>query len=79
MRMLQPRGELDLALEPLDRHARRELRRQQLDDDLSSERELRGHEDPRHPAAAELPLDGVGRAQRRLEVLAERVAHWTSE
>jgi hypothetical protein len=78
MRVLKPRGELDLASETLGRDTRRELRRQELDHHRASERALGCHVDSRHPAAAELSLDGVGRAQRRLKGLAERVAHWTS-
>ena len=44
VRMLQPRGEQDLALEPFQRHLRRGLRRQHLDHDRAAERDLLGHE-----------------------------------
>ena len=69
--MLQPRGELDLALEPLGRHAGGQLRGKQLDDDLAAEREFRSHIDARHPSAAELTIELVGIAERRRQLLAQ--------
>jgi hypothetical protein len=73
VRVLQPRGGRDLALEPFARHASREVGREDLEDDLPVEGRLGGEEDPRHPAAAELPLDAIGLAQRLLELCAQRV------
>ena len=68
-------AELDLALEPLGADAGGELGRQHLHDDLAAERGLVGDEDARHPAAAELALDGVGATERVLELVAK--AHRT--
>src|ERR1043165_9507024 len=65
--MLEPGGELDLALEALDADTGGHLRRQHLDDDLAAQAGLLGEEDPAHPAAAQLLLDAVGIAERRLE------------
>src|SRR5262249_75264 len=45
VRLLQRCGELDLPLEPFRPDAWRELRGQQLEDDLSTETRLVGHED----------------------------------
>ena len=65
MRMLQPRRELDLALETLGGHSGAKLRRQYLDDDAPAESLLLGQKHARHPAAAQLPLDHVSVGQRR--------------
>ena len=66
VRMLQPRGERDLALEALHRHAARQLRREHLEDHAPVERRLRGEEDARHPAAAQFAVYAVALAQRLL-------------
>ena len=67
MRVLQLRGELDLAAEAVDVETRAELGRQHLDDDLAAERRLLGDEHAAHPPAAELALEAVGAAERRLQ------------
>ena len=59
MRMLQPRRELDLALEAIGAQPGGEIRRQNLDDDPSVEREIMHEEDTRHPPTTELPLDSI--------------------
>ncbi len=66
VRLLERRGHADLALEAAGGHGRRELRTQQLDDDLAPEAVLVGHEHSRHPAAAQLTLEGVAPGQRLL-------------
>ena len=71
VRMLQPRGEQDLALEAFERHLRRGLGREDLDHDLAAEGGLFGHEHARHATAAEFALDGVAAAQGRLELVAQ--------
>ena len=68
VRMLQPRREGDLTPEPLERHVAGHLVRQHLDHDLAIERHVGRDEHARHPAAAELALEGVGAAQGRLEL-----------
>ena len=77
MRVLQLGRELDLAAEPVDAHARRELGQQHLDDDVPAQRRLDRQEDPRHPAAAELALEAVGLAQRLLELFPKLGGHET--
>jgi hypothetical protein len=71
VRLLQRRGEPDLALEPLGADALRELGREELDDDFATEARLVGQEDARHAAAAELLLEGIGGAERRLQLRAQ--------
>ena len=71
VRMLQLGREEDLAIEALDVHARRELGRQHLHDDLATERGVFGEEDARHAATAELALDRVGGAEGLLELVAQ--------
>ncbi len=75
MRVLKTRGEPDLALEALRRHAGAQVRRQQLDHDVSAESPVLGEKDARHAAAAQLSLDGVRRSQRVLQTVAEVVGH----
>ena len=65
--MLQPRRELDLALEPVAVDAGRHLGRQHLDDHAAAERGLFRQEDAAHAAAAELALDTVCGTDSRLE------------
>ena len=74
VRLLQRRRHSNLALEPLGADAGGELRREDFDDDLAAEADFVGDEDARHPAAAELALERVGSAQRRLE-LGLKVGH----
>ena len=71
MRVLQLRGELDLAPEPLDVDGRGEIRQQHLHHHFASERSVLGDEDPRHAAATELALEDVGGAQCCLELVPE--------
>jgi len=52
---------------PLGADARPHLRRQDLHHHLPAERHLRGHEDTTHPTAAQLAIEPVGVAERRLE------------
>ncbi len=69
--MLQLGGEADLALEPLDVHPRRHLRREDLHDDLPAEAHFLGEEDAAHPAATQLPFDAVCVTQGGLEAVVE--------
>ena len=73
--MLQLRGDLDLALEPLAVHAGRQLGRQHLDDDLPAERVLGRGEHAAHAAADQLVVDPVGGGERGGEAIAEGVGH----
>jgi hypothetical protein len=77
--MLQGGDGLDLALEALDADPLRELGRQNLYHHLPLEPRLLGHEDARHPAAAEFAFESVGAGERRLELVAELLSHagWT--
>jgi hypothetical protein len=76
VRVLQPRGEADLALEPLRGEPLGEVGAEHLHDHLSPERGLVGDEDAAHPPATELPLDGVGRTERPLQPVVDvRRAH----
>ena len=54
---LQPRGELDLAQEPLGAQRRGELGAEHLERDLAVVLEVVREVDGRHAAAAELALD----------------------
>ncbi len=69
--VLQRGGELDLAAEALGIDAGRELGGQHLDDDAAAQRHLFGQEHAAHTAAAELPLDPVGRSDGLLELLSQ--------
>jgi hypothetical protein len=73
--VLEPGGEPDLALEALGREAGGELGGQHLHHDPACQPRIRSEEDARHAAAAELALEGVGAAQRRLQLLAQLGAH----
>ena len=73
VRLLEPRREPDLALEPRRREGVGELGRQNLDDDVAPERLVAGDEDPRHSAGAELPLHGVAASERLLQLFQERI------
>ena len=68
MWMLERGGELDLAAEAVDVYARGHLRGQDLDYNLSVERDFGRQKDAGHPATAELALKGVGVAHRGLEL-----------
>jgi len=69
--MLEPRGELDLALEALDVDRGAHLGRQELDDDLAPEPDFLGEEDAAHAAAAQLFQDAVLVTDRGLKPLLE--------
>ncbi len=78
MGVLEFGREVDLALEAVDAHARRQLGRQDLHDDRPLEPHLLGEEDPAHPTAAELALDGVPATEVGLQLLAELERHTPS-
>ena len=65
--MLHLCRDLDLLLEPGRAHFACELRRQDLDHDLPVQRPLGRDEQPTHAAAAELALEHVHIAERRLK------------
>jgi hypothetical protein len=69
MRVLQPGGELDLALEPIGAEGDGHRRQEDLEGDGSLVLEVPGEIDRGHPAPAELALDevaiGQGLAQAR--------------
>ena len=65
----------DLPPEPLHADPGRQLGQEHLDHHPPLQRGLQGHEDPRHPPAAELPLDAVGVSQGVLELLPQIVGH----
>ena len=69
--MLQRRGDLDLAEEPVAAEHGRQLGLEHLDGDLPAVLQVLGEEHDRHPAVAELPLDAVPIAERRPELLEE--------
>ena len=75
VRLLQRRREPDLAREPLGAQSLGQLRRQHLDDHVAPERVSSRDEHARHAAAAELALERVGRAERRLKALPGEVRH----
>jgi hypothetical protein len=72
--VLQPGGELDLALEALDIDGGTGLGRENLDDDLASQPGLLGQEDAAHPTAAQLLEETVTGAEGGLETVLERLA-----
>ena len=72
--MLEPRGELDLAEEAVGPERHGQLGVQHLERDRAVVLEVAGEEDGRHPAAAELALEGVAGAQAFLE-LSPQVGH----
>ena len=74
VRMLEPRGELDLALESRDGEPAASSGGSTLTTTLRPSARLLGDEDARHAAAAELTLDGVGGAEAGLELIASETA-----
>ena len=62
--MLERRGEVDLAAEPVQAQAGRELGREHLDHHLPAEAGLLGHEHAAHGAAAQLAPRRSGRRGR---------------
>jgi hypothetical protein len=71
VRMLQPRRQLDLALEPLGVDACGKLGVEHLDHDGASQGVIVREEHTRHPASAQLADDREARPQRRLELFSE--------
>ncbi len=71
VRVLQLRGELDLAAESLHAQGCRQVGRQHLDDHLTTERSLLGLVDAAHAAGAELPFESVGGGQRGLQAIGQ--------
>ena len=71
VRLLELGGELDLARETLGRDAGGEVGAQDLHNDVALERRIAGEEEAAHPAATELALEGVGGAERGLELVAD--------
>ena len=65
--MLEPGGELDLALEPLGAERGCHLRVQHLEGHLALVLEIAGEKNRRHAAPAELALDEVAAGQGGLE------------
>jgi hypothetical protein len=70
VRVLEVRGQRDLALESCGADLARVLGRQQLDHDLTVERPLDRQKEPAHATRRELALDPVGIAERRLQPIA---------
>ncbi|CAA9292297.1 MAG: hypothetical protein AVDCRST_MAG11-198 [uncultured Gemmatimonadaceae bacterium] len=73
VRLLERRGQLDLPREALGVERRGQLGGEDLHHDVAAERLLARHEDARHARAAQLALQRVGRAEGRLELVAEGV------
>src|SRR5688572_14234357 len=72
VRVLQLRGELDLATEPFAVDAGSKIGRENLDDDFAIERPFRRDKHAAHPAATQLALDLVGGPNGR----PERIEQW---
>ena len=66
VRVLQPGGELDLALEALGAQRAREIGVEHLERDRPVVPQILGEEDGGHAAPPELALEGVRRGKRRL-------------
>ena len=71
MRMLQPRRQQHLAVEPLRIHAGGKLRVQHLDDDVTMQRDVLGEEDAGHAAPADLADNAIGRPKCGLELFGD--------
>src|SRR3990170_3557093 len=67
VRVLKLRGDLHLATEPATVYLGSQLRRENLDDDLSSQYPVGINEHTTHPATTELALDFVGSGERVLQ------------
>lgn len=74
MRVLKPRRDLDLALEPLLSHPARHLLRQHFHHDLSAEMLLLGQEEAAHSSGSELTFESVGVAEGLVEGVA-KISH----
>ena len=75
MRVLEPCGELDLAAEALGAERRGEIGVQHLERDRTVVLRVLREVDRGHPAAPELALDRVARAERRLQLVLEVRRH----
>jgi len=71
VRVLELRGDLDLATEPLVVHSRRELGGEDLHDHLPPQRHVGRDEDAAHPAAGQLTFERVRGCECGLEDLIE--------
>ena len=69
--MVEPGGEADLGKEPLPAQHCGQLGLQHLERDVAIVLEVVGEEDGGHPAAPELPVDGVGAGESFLQPRAE--------
>ncbi len=76
VRVLEPRRDVHLALEALRVELARQLRREQLDDDLAIECSFGGQEEPAHPSRRKLALQGIRVAQNELQPIFEGGGHW---
>ena len=72
VRMLQLRGDLDLAEEPARAQGGRQFRPQHLDGHLAAVLHVLGEPDDGHAARAKLPLQAIAVAQNGLESIGER-------
>src|SRR5258708_17742276 len=71
MRVLQLRRQLNLAPKPVSIDAGREVGREHLDDDRSTQRAILRHEDSTHAATQKLALQVVAGAERFLKMFGE--------
>ncbi len=69
--VLQTRGDAQFALEPFHRDALSQLRREHLHDDFSAQPNVPREKDSGHATAAQLPVQRIAGAERRLESSAE--------
>ena len=69
VRMVEPRGELDLAKKPVGAERCGEVGVEDLEGDDAIVLAVLGEVDGRHPAAAELAIDGVGAGERVAQAL----------
>src|SRR2546423_12970345 len=77
VRVLEHRGQMNLAAESVHVDADSEVRKQDFHHDPATQRRVLSHEDPRHATAAELPLERIARAERALE-LVFKIHDWVS-
>ena len=72
MRVLEPRGEFDLAREPFSAERGAEIRAKDLERDLSFVTKIGRQIDGCHPATTQLALDRVPAGKRGSEALLRR-------
>jgi hypothetical protein len=75
MWVLELRGQLDFAAEPLHVHARCQLGEEHLHHNLSVEHPLERKENARHAPAPELALQQIGISKGPLKLLLKAGAH----